>query len=97
MSRADELKAQAARSRRTRPEADEPAPAPPPRPARTDPFRQTFDLSPERHEQLRMWKLETSMRAGRDVSVQKILAAMVEVLLEDEQVARRVRRRLEQG
>ncbi len=81
---------------------DRPAPvdeiAPPPRPveARTRPVRQTVDLPPEQHASLAAWRLDTALQLGRTrLTTQDVLAAVIDVLLDDDTVARRVRARLE--
>lgn len=81
--------------------AETDAPPPDPVPA-ADPagsgkkVRQTVDLSAERHAELAMWRIDAAVRLGRStLSNQDTLRALVEVMLEDEATARRVRAKLE--
>jgi hypothetical protein len=85
----------AALRKRDAPEPEPEKPVTPP-PAPPKKVRQTFDLPGARHQELAAWKLETALALGRSqLSVQDILSAMVDVLLTDDIVARRVRARLE--
>src|SRR4051794_29521760 len=77
----------------------EPEPAPAARRV-ADPdrkVRQTVDLTHRRHLDLARWRNETAaeLEIAR-LSTQEVLAVLVDLVLEDEQVARRLRRRLEQ-
>lgn len=84
-----------ARALRSRSEP-KPETEPAPRPTRTKPVRQTVDLTPQAHAALGTWRLETALALGLGrLSTQDILAAAVDVLVEDETVGRRVRARLE--
>lgn len=75
--------------------AAEPDPAPPPAVARTRPVRRTVDLSPDRYAALSSWQLDAALALGRTrITAQEVLATAIEVLLDDETVARRVRDRL---
>lgn len=87
----------AALRKRDQPAPEEaPAPEQPTPPRRTRPVRQTVDLTPEQHAALAAWRLDTALALGRTrLTTQDVLAAAVAVLLDDEQVARRVRARLE--
>lgn len=71
--------------------AVEPPPASPPKPV-----RQTVDLPHARHLAFAAWRMETAVQLGRSrLTTQDALAAVVEVLLTDEMVSRRVRAFLE--
>ena len=58
--------------------------------------RQTVDLTFERHQEFARWRLSTALALGRNrLTTQDALAALVDCVLDDETVARRVQRRLE--
>lgn len=58
--------------------------------------RQTVDLPTDTHRGLATWRLSTAITLGRTrLSTQDVLHALVEVLLQDETVARLVRTHLE--
>jgi hypothetical protein len=58
--------------------------------------RQTVDLPHPRHLAFAAWRMETAVQLGRSrLTTQDALSAMVEVVLTDEVVARRVRAFLE--
>ncbi len=85
---------------RDRAAAAEPEPVPAPARVVPEKVRQTVDLTGARHQDLARWKLETALALGRgaaEVSTQAVLAAAVDVLLDDPRVARAVRVRLERG
>jgi hypothetical protein len=64
-------------------------PAPPP-PMKD--VRQTVDLPHSRHLAFAAWRMETAVQLGRTrLTTQDALTAMVEAVLADEVVARRVR------
>ena len=105
MSAAEQLRARArAIADRDRPPAPERAAGPEPAPER-GPVRQTVDVSAERHDELATWRIETALALGRrpgrsnavGLTVQELLVAVVDVLLDDPSVARRVRAHLEMG
>lgn len=76
---------------------EEQAPAPRERPAPPAKVRQTVDLTGVRHLELGAWRLDTALQLGRTrLTTQDVLAAAVDVLLDDDMVARRVRARLEE-
>lgn len=79
------------------PAVEEQRPTPATRPAPVKKVRQTVDLTGDRHQDLATWRLETAVALGRTrLTTQDVLAAMVDVLLDDPGTARRVRARLEQ-
>ena len=83
------------RAEREQPAAEEVA-AQAERPARPAKVRQTVDLTRERHEEFARWRLTTALALDQTrLTTQDALAALVDVLLDDEQVQRRVHRRLE--
>jgi hypothetical protein len=66
----------------------------PPAPAKD--VRQTVDLPHARHLAFAAWRMETAVQLGRSrLTTQDALSAMVQVVLTDEVVARRVRAFLE--
>jgi hypothetical protein len=87
----------AAKLRRRDAPPPEETPVPKQRPEPPKKVRQTVDISGERHLQLAAWKFDTALTLGRSrLSVQDVLSATIDVLLDDEQMARRVRARLEE-
>lgn len=65
-------------------------------PERTEPVRQTVDISPADHARLTTAKVETMLALGRTrLSVQALLVALIEEYLDDDALQRRVRLRLE--
>lgn len=59
--------------------------------------RQTVDLTRARHQALAVWRLETAVALGRTrLTTQDVLAAAVDLLLDDPTVARRIRAHLEE-
>lgn len=93
MSTARDRAAQLRKRDQPAPEPEQPAPAPPVRPAKV---RQTVDLTGDQHAALAAWRLDTALQPGRTrLTTQDVLAAAVAVLLDDEQVARRIRAHLE--
>lgn len=82
--------------KRDTPAEPEPEPAKPELTASQKPVRQTVDITTRRHAQFAAWRMETALALGRNrLSVQDALAAMVDAVLFDETVARRVRVQLE--
>lgn len=70
-----------------------PAPQPPASPDAKR--RQTVDLTESDHIKFARWRMETAVALGRTrLTTQDTLAALVQVLLDDETVARRVRARI---
>lgn len=98
MSRADEIRAKAARQKaREQAAADEfSAPAPPAAPTvRAKPIRSTVDLPSGRHSSLKTWCTETATELGRArVTTQDVVNALVHRLLTDETLARKIRQDL---
>lgn len=59
-------------------------------------MRQTVDLPEDVHDQFARWKLHAALAAGRNrVTTQDALRAVVEVLVSDEAVSRKVLEHLE--
>lgn len=97
MTRSDRALALAAT--RERDHAEAPPAVAPPAPERNTPVRQTFDLPPALHRRLRRKRQQIGLDLDReDLTVQQLLLAMVEVLVDDGDptVERRVRARIEQ-
>lgn len=97
MSRQDELRARALAIRKRDQQAAEPEPEPTPPPPRAKPrmVRQTVDLTPELHSELAAWRLDTALTLDRGrLTTQEVLYTLVELMLDDETVARRVRAKL---
>lgn len=85
------------RARREAAAAVEPTPTTPAPVVKRDPVRLTVDLLPDRFDEWGQGLLQMAMGLGWSrVSAQDALAAMVDVVLDDEQMARRVRARLEE-
>ncbi len=92
MSRADEIRAQAAhaRARQSAEAAELPPPAAPV--IRQKPVRKTVDLPPERNTQLANWCTESAQQLGvARVTSQDVLAALVARLLADPALTRVLR------
>lgn len=106
MSRADELKAKAARIKDRQAETSKdtvtaedrerhlaPVAAP-----KATPIRSTVDLSPVRHQQLKSWCGETAVMIGKTrVTTQDVLRAFVARLVTDETLAEKIREDLRAG
>jgi len=94
-SRAEQIRAQVAKSR-ARAEAEVPASsAEVPHRPRANPVRRTVDLPPHQHAQLSTWCAETAQELGRSrVTGQEVLRALVARLLTDETLARKIRQDL---
>jgi hypothetical protein len=76
------------------PEADPAARA---RPVERKKVRNTVDLAAEEQHALKTWQNETAFALSRRVTTQDVLRAAVQVLLEDETVAGRVRAKLDEA
>lgn len=97
MSAADRLRALGGAVQERDRQVEEPAPEPR-EPDVKDSVRQTVDLTGQRHLDLALWKMETAIeqrRPPKEISTQVVLAALVDVMLDDPRVGRAVRRRLE--
>ena len=87
MSRADEIRSQAAKVRQVHTEP--PAPVRPT--VRTARVRRTVDLPPVRHQRLAEWCNESAVELGMArLTGQDVLAALVARLLTDETLARKI-------
>lgn len=95
MSRADEIRAKAARqkAREQISPTERPAPAAPA--VRAKPIRSTVDLPSGRHFSLKEWCTETATELGHArVTTQDVVNALVHRLLTDETLARKIRQDL---
>lgn len=93
---ADRIKANAARFRPPPPTAAADPPAEAPRRAiREKDVRRTVDLSPAQHRRLDVWQREAADQLGyARVTGQEVLSALVDLLLDDADVAVQVIRML---
>lgn len=67
-----------------------------PRRSATHPIRSSVDLTPARHLALHQWQLDATLQLGRKVGRQEVLAGLVQLLLTDETVSRRLRAQLDE-
>jgi hypothetical protein len=67
------------------------------RPAERKKVRNTVDLAADEQHALKSWQNETAFALGQRVTTQDVLRAAVQVLLEDETVARGVRAKLDEA
>lgn len=82
--------------KRDTPAEPEPEPAKPEPTTSQKPVRQTVDITARRHAQFAAWRMETALQLGRTrLSTQDALKALIDAVLVDETVARRVRVHLE--
>lgn len=95
MSRAEEIRAKAARLRERRAAPEEQPPATTPR-VRAKAIRKTVDLPPQRYSDLTKWCAETAVELGVSrITGQDVLNALVAQLLTDETLAGRIRDKLD--
>jgi hypothetical protein len=105
MSKADELKARAMRSKQRQQAAPEQAPAPAKDERRversavlTKPVRHTVDLSPQQHRQLERWRMDAAEVSGLSrVTSQAVLQTLVERLLSDDALAGEIREEIQRA
>lgn len=96
-TRAEQMKAKAARAaeRKQQSAAEQPASAPTrtsaPAAPHAKPVRSTVDLMPDVHAQLANWRGQVAIEIGRSrVTTQDVLRALVDRLLTDEQLAQTI-------